>query len=403
MRAYNVIFSGQTVAGYSIDQVKRNVSRAFKMTDASVSALFSGTDVIIKKGMDRETAEDVKQMMNRSGAICRIEPAETATASIDTPVRPNSMVYDQAPVITPLPGPAQVAYAPLICPEITGIEGGMDINRQDARHIYFTDIRMVSVCLDLTDSFQPLKCLFFIFQSKRPLLVNAEKIRFRDFAGVKGESLMDSLRGFLALMLDNHPDLMMDVSTRQFLKGARPQGVDNGIEAFATSLGKALGEKAPIAHGVESVMGKHSSDSSNGRPMVGPSKATDKDGSSAAMFSFSRTGSDMTRDEIYAKRARHQKKAIVFFILGVFLIFGFVGILAESNRQPESGGTEMPPGVFGTPSPEMQRQEELLGYNHRMSNVTEIISLILCGFGGLWLFFAGYRHLKKYQTYKRRL
>ncbi|HMA86074.1 MAG TPA: hypothetical protein VKN73_10250 [Desulfosalsimonadaceae bacterium] len=40
MTAYNVIFSNQTVAGYSIDQVKRNVSSACKMTDALVRVLF---------------------------------------------------------------------------------------------------------------------------------------------------------------------------------------------------------------------------------------------------------------------------------------------------------------------------------------------------------------------------
>ena len=318
-------------------------------------------------------------------------------------IQTNNGAYDRVPVITPLPGPAQVTYAPLFCPEITGSEGGMDINRQDARDIYFTDIRMVSVCLDPTDSFQPLKCLFFPFQSKRPLLVNAEKIRFKNFPGVKGESLLDSLRGFLTLVLDHHPDLMMDVSTRQFLKGARPQAADNGIEAFCTSLGRALEEKAPITDRDESAGAKHLSGSSNGGAMVAPSKETDKSDPLPAMYSFSSPGSDMTRDEINARWARHQKKAIIFLILGVFLILGFAGILAESQRQPATGVTNRPPGVFGTPSPEMQRQGELLAYNQHMSHVTEVISLILCGFGGLWLLFAAYSHLKKYQAYKRRV
>ena len=241
MSNYQVIFDGTIAPGHSVDQVKQQLLRLFEEDATFVERLFSGRPVTIQNNIDEGAAQRLKNLMEYSGAICRIELITEAQSSAgDSGPIPLAKKTQSTLLITPVKCRALLQYAPLHCPEISAWDEGINLNRKDIQEIAFSALRMVSVFEDRTDSARPFKFMFFVHELPRPLMVNGEKIRFNEFPGGSGTSLVDSLRIFLELLVDSNPGLILDIETHRFLQKGRPQLVDKGIDVFAASLGKAL-------------------------------------------------------------------------------------------------------------------------------------------------------------------
>ncbi|MCC6209257.1 MAG: hypothetical protein IT488_14070 [Gammaproteobacteria bacterium] len=87
-RVYDIVFPGALVPGCDIVQVKAELARLFKTDIAAIERLFCGRPVIIKKGLDRQTADKYKAVMEKAGAICELRAqvaAATASPSAGTP------------------------------------------------------------------------------------------------------------------------------------------------------------------------------------------------------------------------------------------------------------------------------------------------------------------------------
>jgi len=69
---FEVVFNGKVVEGASVDQVKQNVAKLFKVEVAKVERLFSGARVVIKKGVDESTAKKYQMALHKAGAICAV-------------------------------------------------------------------------------------------------------------------------------------------------------------------------------------------------------------------------------------------------------------------------------------------------------------------------------------------
>ncbi len=79
---YRVIFSGTVAAGRSEEEVRKRVGEAFRLDAATVAGLLSGREVVIKKGVDRETADRFQQIMAEcGGGVCRIEAMAPSSLS----------------------------------------------------------------------------------------------------------------------------------------------------------------------------------------------------------------------------------------------------------------------------------------------------------------------------------
>ena len=76
--SYQVIFSGQIIEGAELEMVKRNVAHIFTLDPERVEKLFCGRRLILKKQIDRLTAEKYQSTMQRAGAVCVSE--DTAQA-----------------------------------------------------------------------------------------------------------------------------------------------------------------------------------------------------------------------------------------------------------------------------------------------------------------------------------
>ena len=69
---FEVAFSGQICDGAEPGEVKAKVSKMFNADDAKLAQLFSGRRVVIKKNIDRATADKYQTALNRAGAECEI-------------------------------------------------------------------------------------------------------------------------------------------------------------------------------------------------------------------------------------------------------------------------------------------------------------------------------------------
>src|SRR3569832_1137721 len=57
VKTYQVVVTGQLAPGAQLEQVKEKVARLFNAPAAKLVALFAGTRVVVKKGLDQAAAE----------------------------------------------------------------------------------------------------------------------------------------------------------------------------------------------------------------------------------------------------------------------------------------------------------------------------------------------------------
>jgi len=70
---FNVVFSGQLVAGADPSKVRANLANAFRMDIGKVESLFSGKRVVVKKDADQATAMKFRAVMKQAGAHAELE------------------------------------------------------------------------------------------------------------------------------------------------------------------------------------------------------------------------------------------------------------------------------------------------------------------------------------------
>jgi hypothetical protein len=100
---FEVIFAGQIVAGAQAEEVKARVAAIFKTDVAKIAHLFTGSPVVIKKGIDQQMALKYQAAMQAAGAICELRDISQAA----TPVAPATA----KPVTAAPPAPAKKVIA----------------------------------------------------------------------------------------------------------------------------------------------------------------------------------------------------------------------------------------------------------------------------------------------------
>ena len=71
MTNYNVVFEGAISNGYKIEDVKRNLATLFKIDETKADRLFAKQKVVLKKGLDYDSALKYRQAILKTGAVCR--------------------------------------------------------------------------------------------------------------------------------------------------------------------------------------------------------------------------------------------------------------------------------------------------------------------------------------------
>lgn len=75
-RSLDVVFAGEILPGNDPDTVKQNLARLFKIDAAKVEAFFQGKPRVIKKSVDRPTADKFVQALEKAGAKALLQPSK---------------------------------------------------------------------------------------------------------------------------------------------------------------------------------------------------------------------------------------------------------------------------------------------------------------------------------------
>lgn len=86
---YQVILTGDTAAGEDPSGVRARLAALFRIPEEKAGALLGGRPVVVKKGLDADTAERYRARLEQAGAVARVaaqSPEESAAPGV-TPGR----------------------------------------------------------------------------------------------------------------------------------------------------------------------------------------------------------------------------------------------------------------------------------------------------------------------------
>jgi hypothetical protein len=121
-----VVFQGEIVSGFALEQVKRNLGQGFKLSPEQVEILFSGRNITLKRNLPHDLALLYQQKILACGAGCSIRPmpeesgpgARPASSPIKVGAPPDRAGRGASPATATLSSPAEAQpayplYAPL--------------------------------------------------------------------------------------------------------------------------------------------------------------------------------------------------------------------------------------------------------------------------------------------------
>jgi hypothetical protein len=76
LNRYRVVFDGRIAEGFGVEEVKKNLVSLYKIESQKIERIFAKRPVVIRKDVDRQTAEKFKRAFEKAGALCRIVPIE---------------------------------------------------------------------------------------------------------------------------------------------------------------------------------------------------------------------------------------------------------------------------------------------------------------------------------------
>lgn len=178
--------------------------------------------------------------IDKSNMLCgkcneksRIKKAEATTA--------DEFSFKQTPrIVYPELKHSKITYSPQSCPRVTGWSGGININRKDRAALSYQNIVLISILSSAENSKNECKMLFFVEDCKRPFIVDAHTIQYKDFPGVKNGISIASLRNFLLFLCNHNPEIMLDENTVNFGNGSQLKRMEKDVNSLATALGKIL-------------------------------------------------------------------------------------------------------------------------------------------------------------------
>ena len=114
MSRYHVIFDGTVATGCKVEDVKRNLAALFKIDEKKADLLFTKPQVVLKKGLDYDSALKYRKIILKTGAVCNVK--DGASAALPPPVEdaapPNPTVQAMQQTVPPAL-PTQSSLSPI--------------------------------------------------------------------------------------------------------------------------------------------------------------------------------------------------------------------------------------------------------------------------------------------------
>lgn len=265
---YHVIFKGEIAEGQRLEDVKNRLALIFKIDISKVDVFFRKVPVVVKKNISYETSVRLKKAFEKAGARVKIVAADKSSAEKKSHIEvqksqmaantgsDNLILNGKPKIVSPKLASTSLIYTPLPGHHVEGWEGGIDFKRQYISKILYEQILLLSVFkkIDMTD--EKLLILIFIKGNERPIIVNADSIRYTDFPSVAGSNTISSLRNFVIFLFNHNPSLKVDELTYDFMLSMPPRVYEKDIVILSTAFAleieneiKPKGEK-PISQSI---------------------------------------------------------------------------------------------------------------------------------------------------------
>ncbi|MGA1790833.1 MAG: hypothetical protein ACMUIM_05065 [bacterium] len=79
---YEVVFHGEVLMDYDLDQVKKGMANLYKTDMVRIEQLFARLPAVIRREVDLETASMYREMMKQVGASCLIRPVQPKPGAV---------------------------------------------------------------------------------------------------------------------------------------------------------------------------------------------------------------------------------------------------------------------------------------------------------------------------------
>jgi hypothetical protein len=137
MNLYEIVFSGQLIAGAQLERVQANLGKLFQADAQRLALLFSGRRLVLKNNLDATAAEKYRSTLERAGALVEVVVMEQLIEEVELAPPPDEPSYfRRSPVstgrlkIAPRDG-YMAAFVDVVAPDFALFEAGSDL--QDAK------------------------------------------------------------------------------------------------------------------------------------------------------------------------------------------------------------------------------------------------------------------------------
>lgn len=235
---FSVIYTGRIADGEHIDNVKKRLSGLFKKPESVIARLLQPNGSVIKKGINKKTAEKYLRAIEKTGAVCRIEPQEQEQGM--TPPEPQRRVEPRV-VVIPLMKKGEETFLPLQAAGINGGDKALIVTAHKSRSFAYSEIKAIAAFEGNGDSGEGINFLFFTSSEIRPFICSIETIAYDAFPIKIFGKKTASFRGFLHFLCSRNPSVILEETTFDFLSGSSPQKLnEQTILKLSTGLGHLI-------------------------------------------------------------------------------------------------------------------------------------------------------------------
>ena len=187
MDRFNVVFRGEFLLGYDIDEAKDKLANAFKLNERKLDALFAGEPITVTKGVNEIKGKQIVEAAAGCGVVFELEPSGDTAVSPTAPLSVN--------------GAPKAAAQEVACPECGTRQG------------------RAATCLH---------CGAFLIEKEipsRPAKIETVSVEVSSSAGAKSSSrgIFKSIRIFVLLLV------LLVVGLNTFLSGIHATSWDHTL------------------------------------------------------------------------------------------------------------------------------------------------------------------------------
>lgn len=240
---FQVVLSGDLARGAQLEDVKHKMAALFKMAAPSVDAMFRKKNQVVKKNIDQATADKYRRAIEKTGAICRVEPmapSVVARKPVETVEEPESAGHS-GPKVVPvqLMFKGEERFTPESASRLSGAPGGLDFNAPGFNRVTFDQLNAMAAFTAIDSGTNRL--LLFVSTRQRPFMWDIATIAYTDFPIQPLANPLATFRNFLHLMCRKQPAIILEEITFDFLSGSQlPKYDAMKAEKLSTAVGKAI-------------------------------------------------------------------------------------------------------------------------------------------------------------------